>query len=98
MERWPEYSAEAQRDLSRAIIWLTQPGSGRKTHRRPATIVAAVNALKRRPCRWRREEGVGRVLIVAGYYVIYRVDADTSLEESSCNVFKLRIPGLGQTF
>jgi plasmid stabilization system protein ParE len=96
LKRRLEYAANAERDLSRAIAWQTQPGAGTAARRRLAAIVAAVNALRHHPCLWRREAGLGGVLIVAGHRVVYSVEPDTGRDETAGDVVILRILGPGQ--
>jgi hypothetical protein len=93
LKRRLEYAANAERDLSRAIAWQTQPGAGTAAPRGDRGCGQCVKAY---PCLWRREAGLGRVLIVAGHRVIYSVEPDTGRDETAGGVVILRILGPGQ--
>lgn len=87
----------AARDLADARRWLTQPGAGDRAARRLAALGAAVQGLRRHPCRWPSGEHRGtRERHVEGYRIIYEVVPDTGDDATAGDVTVLRVRGPGQ--
>lgn len=87
----------AARDLDEARRWLTQEGAGRRAARRLASIGAAIEELRRHPCRWPRGNHPGvRERHVEGYRIAYEVMPDTDSDATAGGVTVLRVFGPGQ--
>ncbi len=76
---------------------MTQPGAGGRAARRLAALAAAVQDLRRHPCRWPQGEHPGvRERHVEGYRVAYEVVPDTGDDATAGDVTVLRVFGPGQ--
>ena len=70
-----EFTARARKDLQAAKQWLTQPGSGRRSHGRYLGMLNAIADLTASPHRWPASDHVGfRKRSIEGYLVIYSID------------------------
>lgn len=88
----------AARDLEEARRWLTQPGAGPRAAQRLAALRAAVQDLRRHPCRWPVGEHAGlRERHVEGYRVVHTVAPDTGDNATAGDVTVLRVRGPGQS-
>ncbi|WP_396592724.1 type II toxin-antitoxin system RelE/ParE family toxin [Brevundimonas sp. R86498] len=71
-----EFTARSREDVQAARHWLTQPGSGRRSHRRYLALLHALSDLGGSPHRWPASDHVGfRKRSIEGYLVIYSIDA-----------------------
>ncbi len=67
--------AQARSDLAAAKSWLTQPGSGRRSHQRYIDILKALLALEDTPALWPASGHGGlRRRVLHGYSLLYSVD------------------------
>lgn len=67
--------AQARSDLAAAKAWLTQPGSGRRSHPRYIDILRALLTLEESPARWPASgHGGQRRRILHGYSLLYSID------------------------
>lgn len=70
-----EFTQRSRADLQAAKLWLTQPGSGRRSHARYVAILNALIDLETSPHRWPASEHVGfRKRSIDGYRLIYSID------------------------
>jgi plasmid stabilization system protein ParE len=86
------------RDINVAKGWLLQVGSGEVARKRYRAILRAIYSLPTNPVLYRRSEDHPhlRVISVAGYRVLYKVDPDTGDTESAGDVEVLAVLGLGE--
>lgn len=69
-------TAPAAADLGRALLWLSQPGSGSSAAARLASLTRALHGLPEAPFRWpihRESANLRRRSIRGGIVVLYRV-------------------------
>ena len=99
MPRELAYTDKALADLDAARLWLTQPGSGRRTRRRLAAIWAAIEGLREHPCRYPigPHPGVRELPCDGGYRALYRIVPDTGRDETAGDVRILRVFGPDQS-
>lgn len=70
-----EFTARSRLDLRSARNWLTQPGSGRRSHQRYIAILHALRDLGVSPHRWPASDHVGfRKRSIEGYRILYSID------------------------
>jgi mRNA-degrading endonuclease RelE of RelBE toxin-antitoxin system len=70
-----ELTARSRLDLRSAKDWLSQPGSGRRSHQRYIAILEALVDLRVSPHRWPASEHVGfRRRSIEGYRILYSID------------------------
>ena len=86
-----EFTTRSHKDLKSAKDWLTQPGSGRRSHARYVAILEALDDLGTSPHRWPRSDHIGfRKRSIEGYRVFYSIDGNRKM------VTVRRILGPGQ--
>lgn len=70
-----EFTERSRMDLRSAKDWLTQRGSGRRSHQRYIAILSALMDLGSAPHRWPASEHVGfRKRSIEGYRILYSID------------------------
>lgn len=99
MPRQLSYADKALADLDAAARWLTQPGSSRTAQRRLAAIWATIERLRDHPCRYPvgQHPGVRELPCAGRYRALYRVNPDTSRDDTAGDVRILRVFGPGQS-
>ncbi|WGM46704.1 hypothetical protein KOAAANKH_01577 [Brevundimonas sp. NIBR10] len=72
-----EFTARSRGDLKSAKAWLTQPGSGQRSHARYISIIDALENLSETPHRWPKSEHIGfRKRSINGYRIFYSIDGN----------------------
>jgi plasmid stabilization system protein ParE len=91
-------AAEAVEDLLEAKGWLLQAGSGNVARARYRALFHSVMALGSHPTRYRRwpDDPTRRIMVIAGYRVIYTVIPDTGDDSTAGDVTVLAVFGPGE--